>query len=66
MYLYGTHISIGVQVPPKLSTMVDYAERINPVTSPDAMLGRHYRKACRWWGGRKNLEEAKADLQRVG
>ena len=39
-------ISIGVQVPPKLSTMVDYAERINSVTSPSAMLGRHYRKAC--------------------
>ena len=38
--------SIGVQVPPKLSTMVDYTERINLVTSPDAMSGRHYRKAC--------------------
>jgi len=37
---------IGVQVPRKLSTMVDYAERINPVTSPNAILGRHYRKAC--------------------
>ena len=43
---HGTHISIGVQVPPKLSAMVDYTERINPVTWPDAMLGRHYRKAC--------------------
>ena len=37
---------IGVQVPPKLSAMVDYTERINPVTSPDAISGRHYRKAC--------------------
>jgi len=62
MCLYGTHISIGVQVPPKLSAMVDYAERVNPVTSPDAMSGRHHRKACCRWDGRKNPEEANAPM----
>ena len=58
--LYGTHPATGVQIPPKSSMMVDYAERGNPVTSPGATSGRHYRKACCWRGGIEKLEEANA------
>jgi hypothetical protein len=58
--LHGTHQATGVQVPPTLSTMVDYAERSNPVPPPSARLGRHHRKACCWSGGCERLEEANA------
>jgi len=57
-YLHGTHQATGVQVPPKLPAVVFYVERDNPAIPPDAMSGRHYRKACCWKDGRKMSEEA--------
>lgn len=59
-YLHGIHQAAGVQIPSKSFVMVNHAERGNPVTSPDARSGRHYRKACCRRGGSKRLEEANA------
>jgi len=36
----------GVQGAPKLLDVINYVERVDPVTSPAAMSGRHYREAC--------------------
>jgi hypothetical protein len=40
--------------------MVNHVERGNPVTSPEAISGRHYRKACCGRGRMEKLEEANA------
>ena len=55
--LHGTHQSVGVQIPSKSFIKVNHAERGNPVTSPDARSGRHYRKACCGRDGIERLEE---------
>lgn len=52
----------GVQISPKLFAMVNYAERGKVTSSPCAMQGRHYRKACCWSGNIDNLEEANVTL----
>jgi hypothetical protein len=52
----------GVQTSPKLSVMVDYAERGKAVTSPCARHGRPNRKAGWWRDGMEKLEEAKAPM----
>ena len=50
----------GVQILPKSVIMVNYVERGNPVTSPGAIPGRHYRKACFWRDRIEKLEQANA------
>ena len=54
-------LTAGVQSPPKLPTMVDYTERRKVTTSPGAILGRYYRKACSWSGGNENVGLSKGD-----
>ncbi len=46
--------------------MVKYVERGNVTSSPCAMQGRHYRKACYWSGDIENVEKANAILSRNG
>ena len=55
-------MTVGVQGPPKLPTMVDYTERGKVTTSPGAIPGRYYRKAYYWSGDKKKLNQAKAVL----
>ena len=50
----------GVQGPPKLSIEDKDVERGNPTSLPNAILGRHYRKACCWSGRTERLKEANA------
>ncbi len=52
-------LTVGVQSPPKLSVMVDHIERRKVTTSPGAILGRYYRKACCWRGDNKNVGQSK-------
>jgi len=42
--------------------VVNYTERSKLVSLPDAMSGRHYRKACCWSGECESLEEANVVL----
>ena len=64
--LHGTHQATGVQIPPTSFIVVDYVERGNPVTSPEAISGRHYRKACCWRDRFERLEEANATWKAGG
>ena len=52
-------LTVGVQSPPKLPTMVDYTERRKVALSPGAIPGRHYRKACWWSGDNENVGQSK-------
>jgi hypothetical protein len=52
-------LTVGVQSPPKLPTMVDYTERGKVAPSPGASPGRHYRKACWWSGDNENVGQSK-------
>jgi len=57
--LHGIVLTVGVQSPPKLSTMVDYTERGKVALSPGAIPSRHYRKACCWSGDNENVGQSK-------
>ena len=57
--LHGIVLTVGVQSPPKLSTMVDYTERGKVVPSPGASPGRYHRKAYCWSGDNENVGKSK-------